>query len=96
MSADIKQQVLGHIEDLEGSTSLNEYLNRVLEITYLTGPKKEFKGVELLVAFGGPNIYVNTRYNQVEGYWGGTNCTLSFKDELGLNDYFEDMWECTK
>ena len=96
MSADIKKQVLGHIQDLEGATSLNKYLNGVLEITYLTGTKKEFKGVELLMTFGGPNIYVNTRYNQVEGYWGGTNCTLSFKDKLGLNDYFEEMWESVK
>ena len=96
MSVEIKEQVLGHIEDLQGGTTLNKYLNGVLEITYLTGAKKEFKGVELLVAFGGPNIYVNTRYNQVEGYWGGTNCTLNFKDKLGLNAYFEEHWECIK
>lgn len=96
MSTDIKKQVLGHIKDIEGGTNQDKYLNRVLEITYLTGAKKEYKGVELLVAFGGPNIYVNTRYNQVEGYWGGTNCTLSFKDKLGLDDYYKEMWECIR
>ena len=96
MSADIKEQVLGHIKDLEGGTTLNKYLDKVLEITYLTDHKKRFKGVELLVAFGGPNIYVNTRYNQVEGYWGGPSCTLSYKDKLGLNDYFEEYWDCVK
>ena len=96
MSADIKKQVLGEIEELEKSTGLNRYLDDVLEITYLIGSDKKYNGVELLVAYAGPNIYVNTRYNQIEGYWEADNCTISVKDKIGLNDYFKEMWDCIK
>ena len=96
MSADIKKQVLGEIEELEKSTGLNRYLDDVLEITYLIGSDKAYKGVELLVAWGGPNVYVNTQYNQVEGFWGSDSCKFSYKDNIGLDDYFKEMWECIK
>lgn len=95
MSADIKEQVLGEIQELENtSTSLDEYLDGVLEVTYLVGNDKAYKGVELLVAFGGPNVYVNTRYSSVSGFWGGDTCKMSYRDEIGLDEYFQEMWGC--
>lgn len=48
-------------------------------------------GVRILVAFGGPNIYIDTFDGAVRGYWGGTQSyPLSDNVVDTINDYFED------
>lgn len=46
-----------------------EYFNDVLDIDYLIDSNFDYKGVRLLVAFGGPNIYISTISGKVELYW---------------------------
>ena len=41
----------------------------ILDIEYTIGSDGEYRGVRLMVACGGPNIYINTRRGEVEGYW---------------------------
>ena len=52
-------------EDCE-VVSIMDYFKDCLDIDYLVDSKKEYKGVRILVAFGGPNIYVSTISCQVE------------------------------
>lgn len=48
-------------------------------------------GVRILVAFGGPNIYIDTFDGVVRGYWGGTQSyPLGYNVADTINDYFED------
>jgi hypothetical protein len=47
------------------------------------------------VAFGGPNIWINTRTKQVEGYWWGDKCIMSYdRDEMGLDDALSELFNC--
>ena len=71
-----------------------DYLSDALDIEYIVGSNKEYLGARVLVAFGGPNIWINTRTNTVEGYWWGDEYHASFTDNLGLDDYLSDIWEC--
>lgn len=71
-----------------------EYLSDVLDIEYVVTGSKEYLGARVLVAFGGPNIWINTRTNQVEGYWGGDSCIRHFNDNLGIDDVLREMWQC--
>lgn len=73
----------------------SDYIKDVLEISYIINQDKSYKGTILLVAFGGPNIYINTYEKQVKGYWGGDEYIVSyFNDKLGLDDYCEEMYSC--
>lgn len=48
-------------------------------------------GVRVLVAFGGPTIYIDTFDGVVRGYWGGTQSyPLNYNVVDTINDYFED------
>ena len=53
-------------------------------------------GAEICVAWGGPNIYINTRDAYVEGYWGSTEVKIPFSyDACGMiNDYIEEIRGC--
>ena len=48
-----------------------DYIKDVLDINYIINSDKSYKGARLLVAFGGPNIWIDTTTKTVEAYWGG-------------------------
>lgn len=73
-----------------------DYLKDCLDIEYIISSAGDFLGARVLVAFGGPNIWINTRTNTVEGFWWSDSSFASFIDNLGLNDYLEEIYECTK
>lgn len=71
-----------------------DYLQDALDIEYIVSSKKEYLGARVLVAFGGPNIWVNTRTNKVEGYWWGDSASASFTDSIGLDDALSELFNC--
>jgi hypothetical protein len=71
-----------------------DYLQDALDIEYIVNKDKEYLGARVLVAFGGPNIWVNTRTKVVEGYWWGEYAKASFDDGIGLDDALETLWGC--
>jgi hypothetical protein len=71
-----------------------DYLQDALDIEYIVNGKGEYLGARVLVAFGGPNIWVNTRTGTVEGAWWADRAEASFKDNLGLDDALSELWAC--
>ena len=63
-------------------------------ITSLDG--KDLYGAEICVAWGGPNIYINTRDAYVEGYWGSTEARypFSYNARDQINDYIDEVRGC--
>lgn len=53
------------------SCCAEEFLHDALDINYTVDSDLRYKSALVLVAFGGPNIYINTGTKCVEGYWGG-------------------------
>ena len=41
----------------------------VYDIEYTIGSDKEYRGVRIMVACGGPNIYINTNAKEVQLFW---------------------------
>ena len=70
----------------------HRWMEDVYDIRYIVDREKKYMGCELLVAGGGPTIWVNTHTNEVEGYWAGDRVTWSFVDNLGLDYYCEEMY----
>jgi hypothetical protein len=71
-----------------------DYLQDALDIEYIVNSKREYLGARVLVSFGGPNIWINTRTNLVEGYWWGAYAKALFDDGIGLDDALQTLWEC--
>ena len=89
----------GYYEDLvvNGDVDMNEYFEgQILDINYVVDSEHRYKAVILLVAWGGPNIYVDTYTGSVDGYWWGTTSSWRMHSELikVLDDYFEEYYKC--
>ena len=72
-----------------------DYLADVLDVEWVLHQDRTLKGARLLVAFGGPNIWINTATQTVEAYWGGDSVHLSYmQDELGLEEAVSEWFNC--
>ena len=82
------------IADTSGQGTVSEWMEGVYNIRYIVDSEKKYLGAMLMVAGGGPTIWVNTWTKEVEGYWGGDKCTHYFQDNIGLDDYNEEIYNC--
>lgn len=71
-----------------------DYICEALDIEYYIGSDGGYRGARLLVAFGGPNIWVDTKTDTVEGYWWGDSYKSPYIDTMGLDEACRDLWEC--
>jgi hypothetical protein len=72
-----------------------DYLADVLDINYILDSEKNYKGARILVAFGGPNIWIDTSKNTVEGYWWGESYTDSFTvDAMDIDGALMELYSC--
>lgn len=49
--------------------SILDYFNDFLDIDFVCDRYKQYKACRIMVAFGGPNIYINTWDKRVELFW---------------------------
>ena len=82
------------VEDGNPDYSILDYLNGALDIEYVVGSEGDYRGARILVAFGGPTIWINTRTNTVEGGWWQESARAHFDDEIGLNETIEELFNC--
>ena len=97
VNAELKASVISIAEGIEKAASgeeLAEYLEDVLDVEISIGGDFRYRGVEIQLAFGGPNIYFNTNTGEVKGYWGTDKfswCVKSFAVDA-VDDYFEEYY----
>ena len=79
------------IDDISGQETVSQWMEDVYDIEWITHNDHSYKAARLLVAGGGPNIWVNLQTNTVDGYWASDKCTWGFVDNIGLDDYLEEL-----
>ena len=94
----ITNPVISNDEQEDGSVEqhggASEWMDGVYDIRYIVDREKRYLGAELLVAGGGPTVWVNLYTKEVEGYWGGDKVLEPFTDNLDLDGYCEEMYGC--
>ena len=73
----------------------SDWMEGTYDIRYIVDREKRYMGAELMVAGGGPTVWVNLYTNEVEGYWGFDKVISPFTDNLGLDQYCEEMYGCS-
>lgn len=73
-----------------------DYFNDCYNIEYRIDANGEYKSVELMVACGGPNIYVDTKTATVNLYWWGDSASWDFSRDTAnaIDEAFEELWAC--
>jgi len=72
-----------------------DYLQDCLDMQYIVNGEGEFLGARILVAFGGPNIWIDTMRCTVDGNWWGDQHSEGYGfDAMGIEDACRELWEC--
>ena len=72
-----------------------DYLADALDIEYILGSNREFKSARVLVAFGGPTIWIDFERKAVDLYWWGDRATAYFNDDaMGVEEALRELFYC--
>ena len=73
-----------------------DYFDDFLDIDYITNYRKEYKACRVLVAFGGPNIYIDTYSGEVALYWWSDRASYPLsRDTMDvIDEWAEDYFNC--
>ena len=70
------------------------YMEDVYDIEWITFQDHSYKAARLMVAGGGPVVWVNTQDGTVDGYWGTDKVHWHYTDNIGLDDYLSELHGC--
>lgn len=81
------------ISDFE-QLGLYDYMEDALDFDFLVNSRKEFSAVKILVAYGGPNIYINTISGAIELYWWTDSAKYFMRSDVidAVNDWAEEYF----
>lgn len=83
-------------DDLE-QQSLYDYFEDVYNVEYRVGSDREtINSVQLMVACGGPNIYIDTASRAVELYWWNERASYPISYDVcnEIDDWAQELWSC--
>lgn len=71
-----------------------DYFRDALDLMYYITSEREYAGVRIMVAFGGPTVYVDTRRGEVELYWWNEHESVHLDREIcdELDELYEQVW----
>lgn len=69
---------------------LRWYFEDVLDVRFTISAQFEFINAEILLAYGGPNIWYNTAEGRVHGYWDGR---AEYFVDHDTRDAIDSYWE---
>ena len=82
------------VDDLE-QCSVYDYLEDCLDIEYRCDSRRKLRSVQVMVACGGPNIYLDTASGDVELYWWSDRARYPMSREAreAIDDWAQECWE---
>jgi len=89
----VKNIALDITDENNTMKQLESFIDGVYNIEWITHQDHSYKAARLLVAGGGPNIWVNLQTNTVDGYWGSDKRSWGFVDNIGLDEYLQEIHE---
>lgn len=83
-------------QELEPLTLWDYFEGSIYDIEYRIGTGKEYRSVKVMVACGGPNIYIDTAAREVQLYWWTESASCRIDRDVceELDNYFEELYEC--
>ena len=75
---------------------LYDYFDDCYDLEFCVGSDKEFRSARIMIACGGPNIYIDTGSGCVELYWWGESARYHLRSDTreAVNDWALEYWDC--
>lgn len=89
---------IGDYDDNDTISMYDYFEDNILDIEYTINGDLSYKAARIMIAFGGPNIYIDTNSCRVELHWWSDTAyaTLSGDTINAIDAYFEDEYNCRR
>ena len=79
------------LDDLDKVDVWTYLRDRTYDVKYTVDGDFDFVCVRAMIAFGGPNIFIDTSNGRVELYWGSSKAEAALSDDavVAIDEYFE-------
>lgn len=83
------------VSDMD-TASMWDYFNDFLDVDWIVNSNKEYKACRIMIAWGGPNIYVNTWDGCIELYWWTESGKAWLSKEVceTIDEAMEEIYYC--
>jgi predicted RNA-binding Zn-ribbon protein involved in translation (DUF1610 family) len=73
-----------------------DYMEDILDIDFIVSRDREYRSCKILVAWGGPNIYIDTASAMVKLYWWTeyAEYPLSYEARDAIDEWAEEWFNC--
>ena len=73
-----------------------DYIADALDIEYRVGSEKEYRSARIMVAYGGPNVFIDTKNQLVQLYWWTeyAEYPLAYGVASWIDEYMEELYNC--
>ena len=86
----------GEVSDVDDwdICGMYDYFEDFLDMDFVTNYRKKYKACRVLVAYGGPNIYIDTLSGAVELYWWGDRASFPLSRDTmdAVDEWAEDYY----
>lgn len=87
----------GCSSDIDGDEcTIYDYIcDRALDIEVFAGLDKSYHGAKIMITCGGPTVYINTKTERIEYYWGSDEAFYLLDSEVteAIDDVISEMWQ---
>lgn len=72
--------------------------NEIFDVKYIIDENLDFCGARVMIAFGGPNIYIDTERGSIMLRWWNESAEYSLPSSTAeaVEDYFREMYNCAR
>jgi hypothetical protein len=74
----------------------DEDIYEAYSIKYIVDQSGNLEDVIIMLAGGGPNIWLDTHAQEIQGFWGTTKYTKNIYDYQYIIDYFYEDYQCVR
>ena len=84
------------VEPWENVSFWNYFEGGIYDIEYRLNAEREYKSVRIMVACGGPNIFIDTAARAVQLYWWTDRAEYPIDPDVCnvIDEYFEELFQC--
>jgi len=82
--------------DLEATSLYDYFTDNVYDVEFRIGSDKQFRSVKIMVACGGPNIFIDTAAGAVLLYWWTDKAEYPLDPDTveAINEWAEEWYNC--
>lgn len=86
------------LDDLDEVTIWDYLLDSVLDVKYTVDNDLGYVSARAMIAFGGPNIYIDTATSRVELFWGSSeaHAYIDYRTCDAIDVYFNSEYNCRR